>query len=309
MVLPVNKKLLKHIELKLKCTVHECNMLGHGEHNINYCLNTNKGKFVLRTYANSQFDNSRSEYAILKKLNGTLGPKVFYLDTSKKFIDKDYVIQEFIEGSKLKKFNKKNIIKIANLLKNIHKIKDSRKRREWKHTISPWTQNNILNNSKFLGEDFHKDMKLLYEKVLKILDSIRPLVVKYQRDTLIHEDPVISNFIEKKNGEIVLIDWELSLFDYFFLEFGCIIAENHLSKNLEKIFLETYGFGKTISERRIIHAAKINRILSWIGWFIERIAMSKNGKKSFEFHDNNKYETKLKREIQHINRLLKEKIN
>jgi len=59
MKIKITKKLLSHLEKELKCDIEKYETIGHGEHNMNYVLKTDKGKFVLRIYANTQFDNSK----------------------------------------------------------------------------------------------------------------------------------------------------------------------------------------------------------------------------------------------------------
>ncbi len=304
MGLKVPKVLLANIEIELDCKILSYIILGSGEHNINYLLKSSKGPFVLRIYANTQFDNALKEYKILKKLDGKFSPKVLYLDMSKRFIKQNYMIQEFIEGKTLQKFDKKSIVKAANLLKEVHKIVDLRTKRSWKNLITFWTENNILKNSKFLGDTFNEEIKSLHSKVIQKLTEIIPLVSKYERTSLTHDDIVPENFIEKKNGELVLIDWELACFDYFFFDFGSILAESNLSKDLEDLFLKTYGFGRDSSEKKIIKAVNCSRILSLIGWLIERIALNMQGKRSFALEDINKYKRKLKKELVHLETLL-----
>lgn len=305
MKIKITQKLLNHIEKELDCIIINHEIIGNGEHNINYILESNKGKFVLRIYANTQFKNADKEFKIMKKLDERFAARVFYLDTSKKYLEQDYMIQEFIQGKTLKNFDKTNIVKVAKLLKKIHKIKDSKKDRVWKNPISDWTKNNLLNNSKSISEEFGFEMKELYDDVLQRLEDIKPFIKKYKRNSLMHDDPIPTNFIEKENGELILVDWELAGFDYFFFDFGCVIAESNISEELEQLFLETYGFGINPEEKKVIDAICISRILSLIGWYIERIALSKQGKSSFALQDNNKYEKLLKEELKHIHKLLK----
>lgn len=306
MKVEVNQNLLNHIGNKLGCKIQTYEILGNGEHNVNYVLESNSEKFVLRIYANTQFKNSSQEYKILKKINGEVAPRVFFLDTSKKYIKHDYMIQEFIEGKPIGKFSKKNIAKVANLLKKVHQIRDLKEDREWKKPIGDWSKNNILIKSKLLGDDFHLQMQKLYREVFQEMERVKPLAKRFKRASLIHDDPVASNFFEKKNGELILLDWEFAHFDYFFLDFGCVIAESHLDKNLENLLLRVYGFGFKPKENEIVQAVKINRALSLISWLIERIASSVKGEKMFAKENVTKYKKRLKKEIKYIQKLIKQ---
>ena len=155
-----------------------------------------------------------------------------------------------------------------------------------------------------MGDKFHLEMKELYFQVLHRLEEIKPLIKNYKRNSLIHDDPIPANILQKKNKDLILLDWELANYDYFFLDFGCVIAESHLNKELETIFLKEYGFGIKPNERKIVEAVKLRMLLSLIGWCIERLAMSKQGKISFALQNNNKYEKLLKKEMRHIKSLL-----
>ena len=77
-----------------------------------------------------------------------------------------------------------------------------------------------------------------------------------------------------------------------------------MSKIQEEIFFREYGFGLKPSEKKIIHAIKINRVLSLISWLIERIVSIKQGKQMFVGEKISKYQKLLKKEIDHIHKLL-----
>jgi len=62
------------------------------------------------------------------------------------------------------------------------------------------------------------------------------------------------------------------------------------------------------NEKKIVHAIKINRILSLISWLIERIASIKQGKQMFVGENLSKYKNRLENEIKHIHALLSEHI-
>lgn len=121
---------------------------------------------------------------------------------------------------------------------------------------------------------------------------------------LIHDDSIPENVIRTRTG-LVLVDWELATYDYFFYDFGCLLGENHLSEKKEKTFLQAYGFGMNEKEQKIIHAVKLKRILASIAWLVERIATIKQGQEIFKGQNIRKYEKKLKEEIKYLTKLLK----
>ncbi len=300
-------KLLKKIESRLDCKILSKSVIGNGEHNFNFLLNTNKGAFVLRIYANHQFDNSKKEYEILKKLNGRYAPKVYFLDSSKSYFKFNYIVQEFVEGTTLNKFSNEDLKELTRILKEIHKIRNMRLKRMWKEPLGSWIKLNLFKNSKVLGEKFNSEMKELYYLVKEKIEMIRPLMKRYDRTHLIHDDLVPENVIKTKENKLVLIDWEFATYDYFFFEFGCLIGENHLNKIQERVVLNEYGFGLNKKEKEILHVIKIKRILALITWLIERISAIKKGKKICLEGNILKYQTKLKKEVKYIKELLSKK--
>jgi len=298
----IPKELLNHIELKLNCKIKSCKEIGSGEHNLNYALETDKEKYVLRIYANLQFDNAEKEYKILKKIKGNLAPKALFLDTSKEIIEYNYMIQEFIEGKPLKKLTDKHTDKIAGILKKVHAITDKTKERP-PQIISDWCRKNMLETSKKIGKDFNKAMTELHNQVNAKVDKIMPLLEKYKRTHLIHDDPVLENFLVQNNN-IFLIDWELANYNYFFLDLGTFIAENHIIKKHEEAFLKAYGFGQTEEERKIIEIAKMYRILGSISWLIERIHLIKEGKHKHVGAGIEKHKKQMKKEIKYLKEML-----
>ncbi|MBD3304285.1 phosphotransferase [Candidatus Woesearchaeota archaeon] len=299
----IPEELLNHVELKLNCKIKSCKEIGSGEHNLNYALETGKGKYVLRIYANLQFDNAEKEYKILKKLKGSLAPKAVFLDTSKEIIEYNYMIQEFIEGTPLKKLSEEHTDKIAGILKKVHAITDETKERP-AQIISDWCRKNMLETSKKIGNEFNKEMTELHDQVKSRVDKIMPLLEKYKRTHLIHDDPVLENFLVQDN-HVFLIDWELANYNYFFLDLGTFIAENRIKKEHEEKFLKAYGFGQTREERKIIEIAKLYRILGSISWRIERICLIKEGKHKHVGAEAQEHEKQMKKEIDYLKKILK----
>lgn len=176
----IPEKLISEIEDKLKIKVIKTEELGKGEYNINYVLNTSKDKLVLRIYANTQFDNAEKEFKILQKLQGKFAPKALYFDSSKKFIEYNYMIQEYIEGKTLNEFTEIDLKELANILKEIHNTTDNRKKRK-PQLISDWCKNIILKKSNLMDENIHKKIMKLYQEVIRKTNAIRPIIKKIQK--------------------------------------------------------------------------------------------------------------------------------
>lgn len=88
------------------------------------------------------------------------------------------------------------------------------------------------------------------------------------------------------------------------MDLGGFIEENGLTREQEKTFLDAYGFGSTPTEAKILAFSKAYRITAIVGWFIERLAQLREGKKVFVAADQGEYEKKLAAKIEHVKRLL-----
>jgi thiamine kinase-like enzyme len=296
----VTDALLDHIQKKLGFDVKEHHEIGHGAHNENYLLETSHGKRLLRVYANTQFKNAEKECKVLRLLDGFLGPKAYYIDTSRTLLEFDYTVLEYIEGTVIKEFSDNSLAEIALKLRELHKIKV---KSEHISPISDWTSNNIKNNSKRLGVELHREVMSLWDQLMKLYQEIKPALVEYTLTSLIHDDPILGNFIQTEE-EIKLIDWELAHGNYFFMDLGGFIEENGLTSEQEKTFLDAYGFGSTPTEAKILAFSKAYRVAAIVGWFIERIALLREGKKVFIAEDQGEYEKNLEAEVEHLKRLL-----
>jgi thiamine kinase-like enzyme len=298
----VTDGLLDNIKKKLAFDVKEYHVIGHGAHNENYLLETSEGRRLLRMYSNTQFKNAEKEYKVLRQLDGFLGPRAYYVDTSRTLSEYDYTVLEYIEGSVIKEFSDESLVEIASKLKKLHTIK-IQNQQPMLSPISEWTRNNIKNNSKRLGEEVHSEIMVLWRRLMKLHQEIEPHLSEYDPTTLIHDDPILGNFIQTGDG-IKLIDWELTHPNYFFMELGGFIEENGLTEEQERLFLDAYGFGSTPVEARILEFSKAYRVTAIVVWFIERIAQLREGEKVFIAADQSEYEKNLTAEIEHLRRLL-----
>jgi len=297
----VRQKLLDHIQRQLGIELSGHSVIGHGAHNQNYLLETGRGKLILRVYANIQFKNAAKEYDVLNTIDGFLGPRAFYLDTSKVLIEYDYMVLEYIEGTVLTEFDDPALKEIAGSLKKLHGIKGTE--RGPVSPVSDWTRNNITVNSARLGEELHRDVMALWERLMALHSQIEPHLAGYDSNSLIHDDPILGNLIQ--TGDCIkFIDWELAHYNYFFIELGGFIEENGLTRQQETIFLEAYGFGSTPVESKIMAFSKAYRVAAIVGWYIERIASLRDGVEVFIAADQAEYEKNLVSEMKHLERLL-----
>ncbi|MBW2987086.1 phosphotransferase [Candidatus Woesearchaeota archaeon] len=288
-----------HLAEKLKDKVVSIKELAHGAHNINYTVKCKKNKYLLRVYANIQFDNVDKEYKVLKLLDGKYAPKVFFKDKSKKYLTFNYLVEEFIEGKVIKKFRPEHIKQAAIALKNIHKTKKPTKKRI--PCISRWTRRTLENNNPQAHLDL--DWNELYKKArIKATSLLKDYYKNKKHLELIHGDPIFLNCIFPKKGT-VLIDWEFGVFGDFVEDLATFIIEDKLSKKEEHMFLKAYGYGIKKKEYDIVLGQKIKRNLALIAWLAQRINMVKQGHvhKYDKLQDHFKT---LKKEVNYLKKML-----
>lgn len=295
----ITEDIIKKISEKLELKVITFKELGNGEHNINYKLITQNEPLVLRIYANKQFDHANKEYEILKKINGSIAPKIYFKDFSKEILPYNYIIQEFIEGETLKTFNKEDLIKLAKIIKQVHSIKSKHSKKS-KYDISDWNKNILSTSINSLSKESKKEVQRAHDFVDNLFNITREFAKSYSSNSLTHDDLIFDNIIKKPDGSLFLIDWEFASYDYFFMDFGSLFSENSLSENKRKIFLQEYGFGSDEKEALIVKTMNAYRELACMSWNIERIHMIKNEKKVFEHENITTYENLLKNHLKKI---------
>ena len=288
-----------HLESQLQTSITSTTPLGRGAHNTNIALHTPKQTYVLRTYNNTQFDNCKQEARMLTFLNGHKAPKVYLVDTTQKHFEHNFMVQEFIQGVKPAAFDSSFIQELAHTIKELHNTTGTPEHQE--DLLDEWTKTHIEKTIEILPTSDRQEISALYEQTKELLESMRENLAKYKRNHVIHNDLILDNTI-RRDDTLVLIDWEFSRFDYFFIDLGVFISENQLSEEDTKMFLDAYGFGSTQQEQSIIKLSIALRALSHIAWCIERISHVHEGK----LDENPKEHIKLMHQhMQYLKKTLK----
>ncbi|MBW3002948.1 aminoglycoside phosphotransferase family protein [Candidatus Woesearchaeota archaeon] len=237
---------IKHQELGLDTVkIQELTRLGRGESNLNFLANISGKKFVVRVNMNKREPNkARREFNALKAIEGLgIGPKAYVLDESKKIVDAEYLIVEYLEGKSLNMvkgyWNNEFIRKLARLVAKMHSIKITKKLEKLQKGWDSY-QALIKNIEKMANYVVKKDQRLkpLITESIKNINTNGPK----PKITLGHEDVCQQNVIMHK-GNLKLIDFEsFGLMDpaaevsKIFEDFG-----HEFTKNERRIFLEEYG--------------------------------------------------------------------
>jgi len=232
----------------------------HGLENDVYIIRTQKKKFVLRVYANRNFNKVLDEVKLQKILKehsyirsciphmipGKDGSYIHKVET------RDYVVFEFIPGSHPSSFDKKTISQILNILYNIHQatfnIKSQFNHREINAIIKETNLflQDALNNSIMTKEESIK-LKII---VLKFVQNFN---IQNFYTTVIHFDVHSKNIIINKD-QVFLIDFDDFLVGSPLLELAvlirgtCFNSRGNFNVALADYILESYPFYKITGE-------------------------------------------------------------
>ena len=219
--------------------------LGSGCYNLNFLLVINSKKYVLRTNPNKE-NKLKKEFMTLKKMDGFYSPKVFLIEESKNYI---FIIEEYIEGQKIKLLNNKILKNIAISLANIHNKYNQKNNKvslytEWIEILSKMYSE--IKTDKQIYQELSKyyiQAKLYCENNEKKFNEI-------SKSKLIHGDMHCGNILLKNHDEVIYLDWENSQYNDPALDIVAFFYEsenlqyfsnkNNITKDDKKLFLEEY---------------------------------------------------------------------
>lgn len=192
-----------------------------GLNNISYLLKMDKKSYVIRVFKNLDSVNiSRTfEFKVQSKAyKKHIAPKTI-------FINKNFMIYEFVNGAHKSTLNKKDIKRLALAVKKIHQIKLKSKKYDFLKDFNSYKD--------ILKDEDSKEILLKLEKnILKVKEFKEDLA-------LVHHDLNIKNILFN-HKKIKIIDWEYAGTNDIFFDIATICIEFNLSKKDEKIFLKKY---------------------------------------------------------------------
>jgi thiamine kinase-like enzyme len=202
-----------------------------GHANTIYLIRTQEKKYILREFK-IKIDR-KMEFKIQKKVHKQqIGAEALLLK-------KTLMISEFIEGTHKEKLTQRELKKMAQLLKKLHKVKIRQKRNSFKENFNT----------------HHKKAK----KAFILLNQQKKEYALGHND--LHPQNIIFN---KKN--IKLIDWEYARYSDIYFDLVSIIIEYKLNLKDREIFLYSYFNRKKINYKKI-EAFKIIYKELWKLWF------------------------------------------
>jgi len=225
---------LKAYPLLENQTIKELSLLDvQGHCNINYLLQTDKQKFLVRTF--KHVSNRRAEFYIQNLAHHQgIAAKALELDEERKLM-----ICDFVEGEHRTKLDQQSLKKMGVVLRKLHKIPFQQRAIDFKKTFK------------------YKDKKV-YE-AFKIIEQFKPDYV------LAHNDLHPKNILFGKT--IQLIDWEYAGVSDCYFDLAAICLEFKLNAKDEKSFLRSYFPSKQRANHKKLEAYKVVYKTLWTVWF------------------------------------------
>lgn len=219
--------------------------------NLTYLLNIKDKKYIIKLYlTKNKFYNNDGvlEYYALKELEGlNVSPKSILYDNSKKDIECDIFVCEFVNGKPLESFN--NLI-ITNLAKALAKIHNHKIKEKSNFTVE---KENLLGTIDYLFNEYKKRSDKVakyvtaFEKIIVYLKSKQILDINYS-ETLIHKDLIAGNILVTEDNQINIIDWDSvkigdPAFDVFAItnkQFNLWDMKEYMSLEQKNLFYKIY---------------------------------------------------------------------
>jgi len=185
----------------------------------------------------------------------------------------DFLITDFISGTQLSEEQIKdtdNLKKVVSILTKIHKIPYSGKR-----CCTPFSlTRGYLQGAERLGILCPTDLKEFLREV-NAIEKVRQNDPDYQKHYC-HNDAFAHNMMICDNGDIKIIDWELSglgdiWFDLATLSFSC-----GFDHTLDEIMLKSYFGSSDELKHKTLHEMKFVCMVREIGWALLHTALDKN---------------------------------
>lgn len=193
------------------------------------------------------FNLPETEFNIYKSLKGNrIAPTLFYFD------ENGNKVEEFIKSREFDKNNKEDIIKVANVIKELHALPIFDNQDEF----------NLMQRLSFYKKDIEspfKEEKQIVRRAINIINSSKQVVS--------HNDLWSGNILIDEN-RAYLIDFEFASINSYYFDLASLIEENALDKEMISYFLDQFDLDE--KEIRDIYALIPFLDILWYYWALAR---------------------------------------
>lgn len=249
--------------------------LGKGESNISLLVTVNKKQKLVFRLAQLYADSLEKEFETLSKIPTGIGPKPIYLNTEKNVIDYPFLVESFVPGQTVHKWDKTHLSEMAQTLATLHSKTKIKKEQEINFGNKLKEDNNyFFKNCPELLND--KEVEMTIKFVLDILESKNFLLKRVNTVSVLHGDLNSENILLGDDGKIRFIDWELSHYNDIAREFSTFYYDDmkylnwriQLESPLKDFFLDEYSKRADIKDEEFKERVFVWQLVDKTGAFI-----------------------------------------
>jgi aminoglycoside phosphotransferase (APT) family kinase protein len=261
---------------RLGTTVESRTFLAHGNHNDNYLVMTAAGKRVLRLEKGTMFHNLGREYETLTTIPMGLGPRVFAYDGSHELLDRDYLVEEFLEGEHPEAATEALVGDLARWFKELHAVKRPMTEAfRVSEELAPYVQNFEKYRAQ-LPPEVAVEVAAMLERARELAKGYDTLFADDREESLCHGDASAGNIMVNDQG-IKLIDWEFANYGLPETELVYFMRSFNLDEPQKEFLLDRYDYPKPPEYRRRLAAVELLNTCSDIGYSLWRLDLMAKG--------------------------------
>ena len=184
----------------------------------------------------------------------------------------DFLITEFIDGDLLSEDQLSNPVilkKVVELLKKIHKIPYKGNRRSTQFSLTY----NYLRGAEKLDAQIPPDLNEYIEK-MKVIERSRQKDPDYMK-CYCHNDPFAHNIISCPNGNVKILDWELSGLGDIWFDLATISFSCGFDQATDESMLNIYFGNSDEPKMKTLLDTKMVCMIREIGWALLHTALNK----------------------------------
>ncbi len=200
--------------------------------------------------------------------NYDLTPKVLACENKE-----DYLITEFVEGPLLQETQLSQPVylrKVVDLLKNIHNLPYRGNRQSTQFSLT----RNYLRGAEELGLPYPPELNEFIEK-MNIIEKERQKDPDYLKHYC-HNDAFAHNIILRPNGNVTILDWELSGLGDIWFDLATVSFSCGFDEATEESMLYLYFGNADEQKMQTLHDIKLVCMIREIGWALMHTALNRN---------------------------------
>lgn len=206
---------------------NHCEQISCGTDGDVYVLSTNRGRFILRLWANRELASVRNEQLILESLrdSGVEGVQEPYLLVNEHPSGGVAAIRRYIKGHAAEHITRSGVERLGRLLADLHQLPVPS---EFEQRCHPWPR---VPDGTFLDALAH-NLREFSPFCSEVKRRLRDQGVADLPVSLVHDDISLDNLIATADSSIILIDWSDAHVDTSVSDI--VVASSQLNLNYDQ---------------------------------------------------------------------------